>query len=44
MREIAAELERAGHFNERGVRYSAASLVQQPNEVKSRIVHGDQMP
>jgi DNA invertase Pin-like site-specific DNA recombinase len=26
LREIAAELERAGHFNERGVRYSAASV------------------
>jgi hypothetical protein len=25
LREIAAELERAGHLNERGVRYSAAS-------------------
>jgi hypothetical protein len=26
LREIAAELERAGHFNERGLRYSAASV------------------
>jgi hypothetical protein len=26
LREIAAELERAGHFNERGVRYSTASV------------------
>jgi DNA invertase Pin-like site-specific DNA recombinase len=26
LREIAAELERAGHLNERGVRYSAASV------------------
>jgi len=25
-REIAAELERAGYFNERGGRYSAASV------------------
>jgi hypothetical protein len=26
LRQIAAELERAGHPNERGVRYSAASV------------------
>jgi hypothetical protein len=26
LREIAAELERAGHLNGRGVRYSAVSL------------------
>jgi len=26
LREIATELERAGHLNERGVRYSAASV------------------
>jgi DNA invertase Pin-like site-specific DNA recombinase len=26
LRKIAAELERAGHLNERGVRYSAASV------------------
>ncbi len=26
LREVAAELERAGHLNERGVRYSAASV------------------
>jgi hypothetical protein len=26
LREIAAELERAGRLNERGVRYSAASV------------------
>jgi hypothetical protein len=26
LREIAAELERAGHLNKRGVRYSAASV------------------
>jgi hypothetical protein len=26
LREIAAELQRSGHLNERGVRYSAASV------------------
>jgi hypothetical protein len=26
LREIAAELERVGHLNERGVRYSVASI------------------
>ena len=26
LRDIAAELERAGHLNERGVRYSATSV------------------
>jgi hypothetical protein len=35
LREIAAEVEHAGHINERGVRYSAASaqhmLAQRPN-------------
>jgi hypothetical protein len=42
LREIAAELESAGHFNERGVRYSAPSiqhlLVQRDLMDRRRIV------